>query len=331
MRATANSIAEPNLELALQQIAVDLRTLVAKLNRPRPGDGQWRHQVRERCVELNERLSQIKEQWTAKREALPQAFADLKVSLQKYASERKVHYNTPRIKEMQANLAQRYEDAVAQLRAMKQWSAEAGQKLRDVRLPKAARSIFHVFMGLSALTIYELWMPWHIAVMVLGSLAVIASSMEISRRFSPRFNDFMVDKLFGLISRPRERYQTNSATYYLLALTIITFLAPKTAVGLGVLVLAIGDPIASALGSRYGRIRLANDKSLIGSLAFFSSATLACFAYLMMVSSMSYLGALGLAAAVAGIGAVVELFADKIDDNFSIPMACALSATLMIL
>ncbi len=117
----------------------------------------------------------------------------------------------------------------------------------------------------------------------------------------------------------------------MLALTIITFLAPKTAVGLGVLVLAIGDPVASALGSRYGKIRLANDKSLIGSLAFFSSATLACFAYLTMVSPMRSLSALGLAAAVAGIGAVVELFADKVDDNFSIPMACALSATLMIL
>ena len=44
--------------------------------------------------------------------------------------------------------------------------------------------------------------------------------------------------------------------------------------------LGFGDPVASFVGSRWGKYRLANDKSLIGCLSFFTVSLLTIGFYL---------------------------------------------------
>jgi dolichol kinase len=230
---------------------------------------------------------------------------------------------------MRANLSRRYEDLLAQVRSMRLFSPEMSEKLRSLRLPSWARSVFHLVCGLGGVALYQLVLPYEVAVGILLSLVGLFTFLEVSRRFSPAFNDFMVDRLFGPISRPQERYRVNSATFYLLALTLIVIFTPLQAACAGALVLAFGDPLASAIGSRWGRTKLVHDKSLQGSLAFFGSAFAVLVGYfLLSAPQLAWPQALSAAASLAAVGALVELFSDKLDDNFTVPVAVALMGML---
>ena len=130
--------------------------------------------------------------------------------------------------------------------------------------------------------------------------------------------------------RPHERFQVNSASYYFFGLFLSALLFPKEAVLMGVLILGFGDPVASLVGQRYGRLKLYGEKSLAGSLAFLASGTLVAFIYtLIYMDSFSIMGKLGLCFFVALVGAAAELFTKKIDDNFTIPVACSMAGAFI--
>lgn len=324
----ATAVAEPSIDV-IQNLAADFRQFVASLQQAKSTDRAWVRTAQERCQELSERFEQLRVSLAARRQSVAEAFGDVRASLSKAAEELAEKYNRQSMKEMQASLVRRYEDFVAQVRTSRLFSDKTRLRFRSLRLPKATRSIFHAGMGLACVLMYQLLFSQQMALTILGSALALFASLEISRRFSRRWNDFMVYKLFGAISRPQERYKTNSATYYLLAMTLITLLTPREAVCMALLVLGFGDPLASAVGSRWGRIRLTNDKSLIGSLAFFSISLVACFVYLSAVAGhLPILNVLGICAAVALVGAVVELFSHRFDDNFTIPVACALTGLI---
>jgi dolichol kinase len=226
-------------------------------------------------------------------------------------------------------LVRRYEDFVAQWGAVRESASGGLLRFRSLRLPKTARSVLHVAAGLGGVLLYQFVLSQAQALTILASLLAVFTGLEISRRFSQRFNDFMVYRVFGAISRPQERYRINSASYYLLALTLITWLTPRPAACAAVLVLAFGDPTASWIGNRWGRLRLANDKSLEGSLAFFGISAPVLFAYLLLVmGQMSAMQCLLAAASICAVGTLVELFSHDLDDNFTVPVACALTGLL---
>lgn len=326
--STAASVADPSVDM-IQSLAADFRRFVAGLQTSKFTDSAWLKASQQRCQELSERFGQLRDRLASRRRALAVTFNDMRVSLQNYAAELSGKYNRQHLKEIQASLVRKYEDFVAQVRSARIFKADSRPRFRSLRLPKSARSIFHAGMGLIAVAMYQFVLTQRAALIILVSLLSVFSVLEISRRFSQKFNDFMVYKMFGAISRPQERYKVNSASYYLLALTIIALLAPRPAVCMAVLALAFGDPMASIVGNRWGRTRLANDKSLEGGLAFMSVAGLAMFIYLLLAhSALSIPQRLLAAAAVAAIGAFVELFSQKFDDNFTVPVACALAAMI---
>ena len=98
---------------------------------------------------------------------------------------------------------------------------------------------------------------------------------------------------------------------------------------------ARGTPAPPALrpgascGARWGRIRLYNDKSLLGSAVFFAAGSIVSTIYLALaVAPMSPLRMIAIATSVSLVGTVVELFSDRLDDNFTIPVTCAAMAML---
>lgn len=320
---------EPSVEAALKQVALDLRQFVNTLKSPSADRHAWFERVRTRCAELSEQVGVIRERFAKQRPDIKQPLLDLRSRLQDLAAQRFEDYSSGRLGDLRHSLAQTYEDFVEQVRARKLFTASTEKNLRAVRIPKLTRSLFHVSMGLLCVFLNEFVLTQQTSLIILLSLAVVFVSLETLRRYSVTARDFMVDKLFGLISRPDERYRVNSGTYYLVAMAVITAFASVPAVSIGVLVLALGDPAASFFGHRWGRIRLYNDKSLTGSLAFFMTAAVVLSAYLFfLVPSATLWWGVGLVVSVGLVGTLTELFSGKLDDNFSIPVACALVAML---
>jgi len=321
------------LELALHDLAVDLRQFVANLQRPRLGDSAWVATARRRCAELAERMGELRERLAARQKHLPQTMAELRAGLQAYAAELGERCSRANLVALRADLARRYEDLLAQARAARLWRPEFSQRIRSLRLPSWARSLFHVGCGLGSVALYQFLLSRSAVLVVLVTLVAVFGGLEISRRFFPRFNDFMVDRLFGAISRPQERYRINSASWYTLALLVIVLCTPLEAACAGCLVLGFGDPTASVVGCRYGRTKLVHDKSLQGSLAFVAVSFLAVGAYLLLAAPQLGLArTLGAAGCMAVVGAAVELYSEKLrlDDNFSVPVAAAFAGMLWL-
>jgi phytol kinase len=109
-------------------------------------------------------------------------------------------------------------------------------------------------------------------------------------------------------------------------------LMPGTAVELGLLVLAFGDPAASVLGKRYGKRKLWREKSLVGFNAFIAISFVVSFIFLSLAMGGETLTwRLGVAAIAAVVGAVTELFSERLDDNFTILVMTAGVLTVTVL
>ena len=311
---------------ALRAIARDLRRFVSRLRQPRVGDRAWIVALRKRYRALRRRVEDLRRSDRTSTGAL----ARLREALRQHRGA--ISAKRPRklgLREMRASLARSYEDMVAHLRSRGDGRLTEG--LRAIRLPRLARTLSHVLLGLGCVLLYEFVVTWGQAMLLLGVAFGSFATLEVTRKFSPAWNDFLVDKLFGAISRPRERYRINSATYYLSALVIITLVTPKVAVCAAVLVLALADPAAMIVGFNWGRRRIYEDKTLEGSVGFFVVAFLAVFVYLLLAAAeLSFFACLGYALSVSVVGTLVELYSGKLDDNFTIPVACALFGMLWV-
>ncbi len=167
---------------------------------------------------------------------------------------------------------------------------------------------------------------------MVGAIAVVALTLEISRRFSTSWNQILVTKVFAPIARPREMYRTNGATYYTLATLILVAIFSKPAAEIGLLALAFGDPGASLIGKRWGKLKLYRQKSVIGTSVFFALAVAASIFVLSVLhpTLLPWSSRWALALSVAFAGTMAELFSHRLDDNLTIPVACATVASIWL-
>jgi dolichol kinase len=321
---------EPQLSEALRGLALDVRRLVVELNRPTPNDAGWADGVRLGCDELIKKVNELRDGLGGQGRALISALAALGEVLADFARTLVEQPTVKHLRRLRPALVQVYQNYVAALKPLGHASgALAVDELRPVKLPKLARASFHAMMGLSCVALYQFALNYNQAIIVLAGFMAMATTLEVTRRFSSRWNDFLVDKVFRGVSRPDERYRINSSTWYLVALTAITVAAPQPVVCVSILVLALGDPIASLVGSRFGKRRLANDKSLVGALAFFFVSVAATAGYLFLAApELSVMLRLGLILTVSLVGTLTELFSNRMDDNFTIPVFCAAFGSL---
>lgn len=190
------------------------------------------------------------------------------------------------------------------------------------------RNLFHVASGFMVLlAVQHLLNPVTIVLVPLATV-IWAWNMEYFRRFKPGLNALLM-KAFGRMAHPHEAYRVNSATWYATALLIIALTSDTLTASLAVTQLGLGDPSAAIIGRRFGRIRLIAGRSLEGTTAFVVAASLGSVAMMMVyypALSLQQLTLLALGSAIPA--AIAELFSKRIDDNFSIPLASALGATI---
>ncbi len=309
---------------SLDTMARALYGFVNKVEKPRLKDKSWSDKVRERCTELMESVSEARASLTGTQEKISGLVDELMETLKKFSHELSHGENAARIKELRRQLARHYERLLDYLADIKWQPPLAVEPLYHLKPINYHRSAFHALMGLVCVLLYELVLTRGQALIILLSFLGFFTTLEVSRRFSGRFNDFMVDKVFGAISRPHERFRVNASTYYLAALTIMAFITPKTALCMGLLVLAFGDPAASMAGRRWGEKKLWREKSIAGTGVFFMTSFAVCCIYLGFAQpGMTALGIILLSTVVSGAGAATELFSQRINDNFTIPVVTA--------
>ena len=101
-------------------------------------------------------------------------------------------------------------------------------------------------------------------------------------------------------------------------LTIIT--VPKLAALVAIYTLAAADPLAAIVGIRWGRRRITRNRSLEGSLAFFTATFAIAYAVLAWGTDAPHAMIAGAAATIAFAAAVCEVLPLRIDDNLTIPI-----------
>lgn len=190
-----------------------------------------------------------------------------------------------------------------------------------------ARRIWH-FGGVMFIFGLYLVLPPRIAMFA----AVIVSSMmiatDIGRLYVPALNRIFT-RVFGLILRESERSRVSGATAMLAGVTLIILIYPKNVVLLALLFVAIGDPLASYFGIRFGKDKLIGNKSLQGTMAAFVACFLVSILFYSLNSTVGLMQERLFIVCLlsALIGAVSELLpVGRLDDNIVFPVV---SATLL--
>ena len=197
------------------------------------------------------------------------------------------------------------------------------------RPANVARSLFHILSGIGTVLLIELVLDERGMLLVALSVAGWAWSMEITRRFSERWNRFLM-WFFRAVAHPHESFAVNSSTWYMTALVYLALTHNKIAAVLGVVILAIGDPAAGWFGRAFGRTKLVGNRTLEGTLAFIALSAPAAFTVLYLFHPELTIGEAALIAFGASIaGALAELFAAKLDDNFLVPVASGTAGLLL--
>ena len=314
---------------ALHSVIENLREYISESQRPKSADATWVERAWRTGESLYASLDGLKESLVSTQATYALAFTAMVERLLAYTNALKARVNTDSLKERVNELARSYEEFLLALRAAGVERAEQLARSRQLKPTNYTRNLYHATMGLTAVALYHFVLTRGQALWVLGTIFTFFALLEVTRRFSTRWNDFLVDKAFGKISRPSERFRVNSSTLYVLALILITALFPKLAVEAAILILGIGDPMASIFGRRFGKKKLFRDKSYAGTIAFFIAGFVSTAA-LLLFSGVS----LGYGLLAAGIislaGAVTELLSSRVDDNFSIPLASAAVGALLL-
>lgn len=319
-----------NAEL-LDKLVEEVRSFIDRIQHPRLKDYTWLERMQHAGEDLAARLNALTVATHEKQVSIHGAMKILAERLRAYAGLLAEYPSQQTIKEYHRRLACSYEEFLIELKKRQVARAAELSQSRQLKPINYARNLFHIGMGLTGIMCYWFLLNREQALMVLGAILAVFGTLEITRRFSPRWNDLLVDKVFGAISRPAERFRINSSTMYLLGLIAITTLFPRSAVLAAVAVLAFSDPAASVVGKRWGGRKLFRDKSVAGTIAFFVVGIIAVGTLLILIEPGFGIWRIVLCSvAIAAAGALVELFSSRVDDNFSIPIACALVASWLL-
>ncbi|NBU99691.1 MAG: dolichol kinase, partial [Spirochaetia bacterium] len=100
------------------------------------------------------------------------------------------------------------------------------------------------------------------------------SIVEVIRLNNPKYNEIYL-KSFGKIMKEAEINRMNGVIPYMLSSAVIVAIFPSQVIFMSMAYLLIGDPLAAYFGTKYGRYRFSNGKSLVGVLAFIIASSIA--------------------------------------------------------
>ena len=203
-------------------------------------------------------------------------------------------------------------------------------RVLDIHVPALrptnyTRNVLHVGGGVVALLLIEWVLTPTLMQAVAGFFVALAWSLELTRRFVPRWNDALM-WVFQLVSHPHEAYRVNSSTWYCTALFLISLTGSPLVCAVAVIVLGCADPAAALIGRRFGNTKLMNGRSLEGTLTFAVVAFVVTVGTVLGFHDVGWTGALIVAACAAPLSALAELVSRRVDDNLSVPLAAAAGA-----
>lgn len=190
------------------------------------------------------------------------------------------------------------------------------------------RKVFHA-LGIGVVPVAYASTPVEpmAALAILAAFTVIFAGLDMARFYVPALNR-KVRKDFGMLMRDYELEGMSGSSWFLFSSLLCVAMFSKTAASIGFLYLALGDPIASWAGLRWGKTKLPGGKSLEGSLALVGVCTLSGLLFLVATGTGL---AIGPALLVAGCAAVAAAFAEwlpikGVDDNFVVPLVTGAAA-----
>ena len=204
---------------------------------------------------------------------------------------------------------------------LESWSLK---ERKDLHL---ARKLWHFSgVGLMWLT-YSLLGP-EICKPLILVVALAFTLFEAARLKRPLINQW-VHRNFAPLMRETESQNFSGMTYLFWGAAALAWLFPTPVVSLSLLFLAVGDPVASAVGIKWGKDRIHGNKTLQGFLACFACCMVLtavfCFATNILVDRLVIVSVAG---GLLGAGAETFNFSD-IDDNFSMPVISAMGLSLI--
>lgn len=313
------------------EIMTELRTVVTSMQRPKLQDARWIKSMRKQARNLERQITAMKASFGELHRSFEERWDSIAAELKAYSAELTRSANKRELLRVQKRLSEQYEELLVQVKKFKVAGVETFTRAHHLKPVNYPRSLFHATLGVVGVLSYQYILSYWQALGILITLGVVFGTLELTRRMSGRWNNLLVDKVFGLIARPFERHKINSSSFYLLGLTIITAFCSKPAAQVAVLILAFADPAATIIGSLWGKRKLVGDKSLAGASAFFTVALLTSLLFIAFgPPNLPFWSAFGIASLLAAAGTTIELFSRKIDDNLTIPVVCGFIATLFI-
>lgn len=167
------------------------------------------------------------------------------------------------------------------------------------------RKLFHL-SGLLLLLVPRFFGPK--AKVIFLALACLVSVIEFLRLKSPAVAR-VLEKVFARLMRPEEHQRPSGSFYFFWGVALSFLFFGSFCATLGLLVLAIADPLASLVGTAIGRHRFLR-KSLEGTVAFFLMSLLIFY-----LTGFAFKSALFLAL----LSAFLENLS-PVNDNFILPL-----------
>ncbi len=192
--------------------------------------------------------------------------------------------------------------------------------LADIHLERKLTHVFGILLMVLIHHFFSLRVCWMI--LLFGGVPLVL--LDLLRHKVAALQTFSL-KVFGGIMRRREVRGITGTTYLLVGVAIVLAIFPHNIVALSLLFLALGDPIASFVGVKYGSLKIVGKKTLEGTLASFAMCCLVAFCFYSWKQLMvEHLYVVSLLSGL--VGAVSEVIPLRIDDNFVQPV---LSSSLL--
>lgn len=190
-----------------------------------------------------------------------------------------------------------------------------------------ARKIWH-FLGIVGMVLIYLYFGTKRSWWIIGGLLAFFLPLDWLRQTRPNLNRATM-RVFGAVMRDHEKNRFSGLTYLLVGGVILLAFFDRHVITLSLLFLAIGDPLASYFGIRYGRDRILGNKTLQGTLAAFFACSAVAAAYYYFNGIMTE--RLLIVAPISGlIGAATELLPiGELDDNLTCPVLSAIGLSAL--
>ena len=156
------------------------------------------------------------------------------------------------------------------------------------------------------------------------SFTAMVVGTDLLRFALPSFNREVL-KYVSAFAQQHEARRLTSASWFWVAMSIIATLAEREFFLATLVTLSVGDPAGSIVGRKVRSPQLVNGRTLAGTSAFvLSSLGMTALVFHRLGLPVGQSGLIVLLVGAALIGAVVELYASRIDDNLAIGLAVGL-------